>query len=98
MNPIEHLPNIKEATEELITSIPKAINGVRDMSSHFSVEEALTILQSRDICEDYTTEHIMNSFRGVESKDGEMALIQGLTEMHKRSPAFSVYTCQPIRR
>ena len=64
MNPIEHLPNIKEATEELITSIPKAINGVRDMSSHFSVEEALTILQSRDICEDYTNRAYHEQFQG----------------------------------
>ena len=89
------LEDVRCVVEKTILDIPKAINSVRNMSSHFSVEEAVSLLGEVGKC-NVVTETLMNSFAGINTPNGENSLFEGLTQLHHRRPIFAVYTSPPI--
>ena len=77
------LEDVRCVVEKSILDIPKAIN----MSSHFSVEEAVVLLEEVGKC-NVVTETLMNSCAGINTPKGENSLFEGLTQLHHRRPIF----------
>ena len=85
------LEDVRCVVEKTMFDIPKPINSVRNMSSHFSVEEAVALLGEVGKCNVFT-ETPMNSCAGINTPKGENSLFEGLTQLHHRTPIFVVYT------
>lgn len=94
-NLINNAHELKKFVEKVMTDLPKKINRIRDVSSYFSVEEAVDILKAALVC-DFNTETVINCFSGVNTAPGEETLLNSLKDLHQRRPAFAVYTCLPI--
>ena len=95
INLLSNADELKKFVEKVMTDLPKKINAMRDVSSYFSVEEAVDILKAALVC-DINIETVMNCFSGVNTVPGEEALLNSLKDLHQRRPAFAVYTCPPI--
>ena len=88
------LPEVRDAVKRIIMEVPKKINCLRDVSSFFTTEDAVEIMRVANLY-DLETEPIWNCFAGVETEEGEKALLDMFTLLHERRPVSAVFTCQP---
>ena len=89
---------LKNTIEKIITTFPTEVNRLRDISKHFSVDEAYEILHAQQLLlRRYNFKESLSTSLVGQSAEGVTELEVALRHMaNKSSNAFAVYTCPPI--